>query len=90
MREIPVGATGSWSMTVAVEHLASRFKISANQLRPWHYADPFFQETPEVFAPPADPLYADKDVVEVAAETYRLLGFRNIDPILARSDLYPR
>jgi len=26
MREIPVGATGSFSMTVAVEHLASRFK----------------------------------------------------------------
>jgi len=26
MREIPVGATGSYSMTVAVEHLASRFK----------------------------------------------------------------
>jgi peptidyl-dipeptidase A len=29
-------------------------------------------------------------VVELAAETYRQLGFRNIDAILARSDLYPR
>jgi peptidyl-dipeptidase A len=43
-----------------------------------------------VFAPPADPLYTDRDVVELAAETYRQLGFRNIDAILARSDLYPR
>jgi peptidyl-dipeptidase A len=71
-------------------HLARRFKITQRQLRPWHYADPFFQETPEVFAPPADPTYAERDVVEIAAESYRQLGFRNIDAILARSDLYPR
>jgi peptidyl-dipeptidase A len=71
-------------------HLSERFGMRAKQLRPWHYADPFFQETPEAFAPPADPLYAERDVVELAAETYRLLGFRNIDAILARSDLYPR
>jgi peptidyl-dipeptidase A len=71
-------------------HLAERFNVSARDLRPWHYGDPFFQEAPEVFAPPADPLYADRDVVGLAAETYRGLGFRNIDAILARSDLYPR
>jgi peptidyl-dipeptidase A len=71
-------------------HLAKRFNIGQRQLRPWHYADPFFQETPEVFAPPADSLYVDRDVVELAAETYRRLGFNNIDAILARSDLYPR
>jgi peptidyl-dipeptidase A len=70
--------------------LADRFGLKPAQLRPWHYADPFFQESPEVFAPPADPLYADRDVVELAAETYRQLGFRNIDAILSRSDLYPR
>jgi len=70
--------------------LARRFHIPKKDLRPWHYADPFFQETPEVFAPPADPLYAERDVVDLAAETYRQLGFRNIDAILARSDLYPR
>ncbi|GAC1315323.1 MAG: hypothetical protein NVSMB2_06620 [Chloroflexota bacterium] len=71
-------------------HLAKRFRVAQKALRPWHYADPFFQETPEVFAPPADPLYADKDVVELAARTYRELSYRNIDAILARSDLYPR
>ncbi|MCA1647296.1 MAG: M2 family metallopeptidase, partial [Chloroflexi bacterium] len=70
--------------------LAERFGIAAGELRPWHYGDPFFQETPEVFAPPADPLYAAQDVVGLAAETYRQLGFGNIDAILARSDLYPR
>jgi peptidyl-dipeptidase A len=71
-------------------HLARRFNVAERDLRPWHYADPFFQETPEVFAPPADPLYLNRDVVELAAGTYRQLGFRNIDAILARSDLYPR
>jgi peptidyl-dipeptidase A len=70
--------------------LAERFKVKQRDLRPWHYADPFFQEAPEVFAPAADPLYAGQDVVELAAETYRQLGFRGIDAILRRSDLYPR
>jgi peptidyl-dipeptidase A len=71
-------------------HLARRFNVEHRDLRPWHYGDPFFQETPEVFAPPADPLYIEQDVVELAAETYRQLGYGNIDAILARSDLYPR
>ncbi len=71
-------------------HLATRFDVKPRELRPWHYADPFFQETPEVFAPPADPLYVEHDVVAFAAETYRALGFQNIDAILERSDLYPR
>ncbi|MBV9174413.1 MAG: M2 family metallopeptidase [Chloroflexi bacterium] len=73
------------------KQLVQRFRLkSTKQLRPWHYSDPFFQETPEVFAPPADPLFVEKDVVELAARTYRELGFPNIDAILARSDLYPR
>ena len=71
-------------------HLARRFRIAQRDLRPWHYADPFFQEAPEVFTPAADSLYAEQDVVELAAESYRQLGFGNIDSILARSDLYPR
>jgi peptidyl-dipeptidase A len=70
--------------------LSDRFDQPVEELRPWHYSDPFFQETPEVFAPPADALYAEHDVVELAADTYRKLGFANIDAILARSDLYPR
>ena len=92
LEEVEVATRTSFAAMKAEldRHLALRFKISQQQLRPWHYADPFFQETPEVFAPPADPLYADRDVVELAAESYRQLGFRNIDAILERSDLYPR
>jgi peptidyl-dipeptidase A len=70
--------------------LSERFDMPVEVLRPWHYGDPFFQESPQVFAPPADPLYANLDVVGLAADTYRQLGFSNIDAILARSDLYPR
>jgi peptidyl-dipeptidase A len=89
---VEVATRGSFrAMKVELDrHLAKRFKVAQRQLRPWHYSDPFFQETPEVFAPPADPLYAERDVVELAAESYRQLGFGNIDAILARSDLYPR
>jgi peptidyl-dipeptidase A len=70
--------------------LAELFKVKQADLRPWHYSDPFFQEAPEVFTPPADPLYAERDVVKLAAETYRQLGFKSIGAILERSDLYPR
>ncbi len=70
--------------------LAERFHVEPAALRPWHYGDPFFQETPDVFAPPADPVYAERDVVEIARRTYHALSFANIDAILARSDLFPR
>ncbi len=70
--------------------LAERFGIAPGELRPWHYGDPFFQEAPDVFAPPTDGWYAERDVVEIARQTYIALGFPTIDAILARSDLYPR
>lgn len=72
------------------QHLAERFGVAPADLRPWHYGNPFFQEAPEVFAPPADPLYAQRDVVALGVETYHRLGFPTIDAIIARSDLYPR
>jgi peptidyl-dipeptidase A len=90
--EVEASTRGSFTAMKADldRHLGERFGVPVSSLRPWHYGDPFFQETPEVFAPPADPLFAEHDVVGLAAETYRQLGYRNIDAILARSDLYPR
>lgn len=72
--------------------LADRFGIAANDLRPWHYADPFFQE-----APAADPsmqqfltgVYASQDIETLTRRFYQAIGL-DADDVLARSDLYER
>ena len=71
------------------ERLAARFACAVSELLPWHYADPFFQETPPDGAVDLDPLFADRDVVALARRTFDGLGME-VDEILARSDLYPR
>jgi len=73
------------------ERLAARFGCSSADLRPWHYADPFFQEVPVEGAVDLDPLLEGADVVALARRTFDGLGLGDeADGILARSDLYPR
>ncbi|HQG46458.1 MAG TPA: M2 family metallopeptidase, partial [bacterium] len=69
--------------------LARRFRIRIEDLQPWHYQDPFFQESPMLEAVDLDGFYAGKDVKELAAQFYRSIGLP-IDSILVRSDLYER
>jgi peptidyl-dipeptidase A len=69
--------------------LAQRFGCSISDLRPWHYADPFFQDAPAEGAVDLDPLFKGKDVVGLARRTFDGLGF-DVAGILERSDLFPR
>ena len=69
--------------------LAKRFGISVEDLRPWHYSDPFFQEAPVITDVNLDQYYQDKDVVEIARQFYHGIGI-DVDRILANSDLYER
>jgi peptidyl-dipeptidase A len=71
------------------DDLATRFGIPEPELRPWHYSDPFFQERPAQGSVDLDPLFADADVVALAARTFEGIGL-DVAPILERSDLYPR
>ena len=71
------------------EKLAGRFGCAASELRPWHYADPFFQETPPDGAVDLDQHFDGQDIVALARRTFDGLGFE-VDGILGRSDLYPR
>jgi peptidyl-dipeptidase A len=74
----------------ALDHrLADRFGCAVADLRPWHYADPFFQEVPPDGGVDLDPLFEDRDVVELARRTFEALGL-GVGGILGRSDLYPR
>jgi peptidyl-dipeptidase A len=69
--------------------LARRFGCAVSDLRPWHYADPFFQDPPAEGAVDLDPFFRGKDVVALAQRTFEGLGF-DVAGILQRSDLFPR
>lgn len=73
--------------------LAERFGVPVEQLQPWHYGNPYFQDIPPgLFALDLDPLFARRDheqVVRDAADFYGGIGLP-ADGILAASDLYPR
>ena len=56
---------------------------------PWHYHDPFFQETPAVFAADLDAPYARADLLELCRDFYAGIGLP-IDDVIARSDLYEK
>ncbi len=71
------------------EQLAGRFGCAVADLRPWHYADPFFQEAPPDGAVDLDPLFDGQDVVGLARRTMDGIGLE-VDGIIARSDLFPR
>jgi peptidyl-dipeptidase A len=69
--------------------LAERFGCAVAELRPWHYADPFFQEAPPEGSVNLDPLFKGRDVVGLARRTFEGIELE-VDGILARSDLFPR
>ena len=67
--------------------LAAKYGVRIENLMPWHYQDPFFQETPMVYNLDLDTFYKDKDVKKLAEEFYAGIGLP-VESILARSDLY--
>ena len=69
--------------------LAERFACEPEDLRPWHYADPFFQEPPPEGAVNLDPLFKGRDIVGLARRTFDGIELE-VQGILARSDLFPR
>jgi peptidyl-dipeptidase A len=71
------------------EILSDRYGVPADQLMPWHYHDPFFQEAPSVLEVDLDRYYDGHDVVELVASFFDGIGLEVRD-ILARSDLYEK
>ena len=69
--------------------LAQRYGIQVSDLRPWHYQDPFFQESPAVFAADLDAVYRDVEVLKLCREYYAGIGLP-IDDVIRRSDLYEK
>ncbi len=69
--------------------LATSLGVAVDELRPWHYHDPFFQETPAVFEADLDSPYASADILELCRRFYAGIGLP-IDDVIARSDLYEK
>ncbi|MHC4792268.1 MAG: M2 family metallopeptidase, partial [Planctomycetota bacterium] len=69
--------------------LAAKYGAEVTELAPWHYHDPFFQESPLVYDLDLDAYYEDKDVKELSVRFYAGIGLP-VESILANSDLYER
>jgi len=69
--------------------LAAAVGVRVENLRPWHYHDPFFQEAPAVFAADLDAAYAKTDILKLCREFYAGIGLP-VDDVLDRSDLYEK
>ncbi|MCS6977241.1 MAG: M2 family metallopeptidase [Gemmatales bacterium] len=69
--------------------LAAYCGIPVNELRPWHYHDPFFQEAPAIYETSLDAVYAKVDILDLCRRFYAGIGLP-VDDVLARSDLYER
>jgi peptidyl-dipeptidase A len=54
--------------------LAKACNVKVEELMPWHYHDPFFQEVPAVFKADLDKIYAAQDLVKLCREFYRGIG----------------
>ena len=68
--------------------LARRFRVSADALAPWHYADPFFQEAPPAEAS-LDGFFANQDLVAITSRYFAAVGF-DVAGLIAGSDLFER
>jgi len=77
-----------WKSTLDTK-LAARFGCATSELRPWHYADPFFQDPPAEGSVDLDHLFRDGDLIALSRRTFAGLGF-DVDGVLERSDLFPR
>jgi peptidyl-dipeptidase A len=68
--------------------LAGQYGIRVDQLRPWHYHDPFFQEPPAVFGD-REAVYRPIDTLKTCREFYAGIGLP-VDDVLRRSDLFEK
>ena len=70
-------------------YFAKRYKVAIADLRPWHYQNRYFQEATQIYKVDFDKYFAKQDPVKLASTFYNGIGL-NVDPVLAKSDLYEK
>jgi peptidyl-dipeptidase A len=69
--------------------LAKDYGVKGEELRPWHYHDPFFQETPAVFPADIDAPFASADLLKLTRDFYAGIGLP-VERVMEHSDLYEK
>ena len=72
--------------------LSKRFGIKPEEMMPWHYDNPFFQDAPPSDKVNLDEFYKDKskeDIMALAVKFYQDIGLP-CDDVVKRSDLYEK
>ena len=69
--------------------LSKRFGVDVEAIRPWHYADVFFQEAPNVSEVDIDELFTELNIIDLTAEFFRGIDL-SIDDLVEKSDHYER
>lgn len=69
--------------------LAKRLGIKVEEMRPWDYSDPFFQDAPGIFTSDINKYFQNKDIPAIVMKFYEGVGLPASD-ILKRSDLYEK
>ncbi len=69
--------------------LAKMYSVKAGELQAWHYHDPFFQESPAVYAADIDAPYRNADILALCKKFYAGINLP-IDTVIANSDLYEK
>jgi peptidyl-dipeptidase A len=68
------------------QRLSHDYNVKPEDLMPWHYHDPFFQQTPSVFAADLDEPFRKADMLQKVGAFYAGIELP-IDDVIARSDL---
>ena len=71
------------------ESIAEQCSVSIDELQPWHYHDPFFQEPPAVYEVDLNGPFAQADILQICRDFYAGIGLP-IDDVIKRSDLYEK
>jgi peptidyl-dipeptidase A len=70
-------------------YFAKRYKISKDNLMPWHYQNRYFQEAPKIYDVDLDQFYKDKDIVALTEQFFKGMDL-DIADIIKKSDLYEK
>lgn len=71
------------------QSIAEQCSVSIDELQPWHYHDPFFQEPPAVYEVDLNGPFARADILKVCRDFYAGIELP-IDDVIERSDLYEK
>ena len=71
------------------QKLAEEYGLSLEELQPWHYHDPFFQEPPQVYDVDLNAPFVNSDILKVCQEFYAGIGLP-INDVIEQSDLYEK